>query len=169
MSDAGKHRVLAHFRKVSIMEFTVLWWHWLALGLLLVVAELVVPSFTIFWFGLGAALTGLLMLPFPGLPMSAQLAFFALFSACCTVFWFRILRPRMADRRTAGMSREAILGEPGIVIRSAAVAGDQGRIRFSVAQLGSDEWPCICREPLRQGDQARVTGINGHVLTVEKL
>ena len=32
----------------------ILWWHWIVLGIILVLMELVVPSFTIFWFGLGA-------------------------------------------------------------------------------------------------------------------
>lgn len=34
------------------MDLSVQWWHWLALGLLLVGAELIVPSFTIFGSGL---------------------------------------------------------------------------------------------------------------------
>ncbi len=152
-----------------MMGFTVLWWHWMALGLLLVLAELVVPSFTIFWFGLGAALTGLVLLFFPGLSLTGQLALFALFSAICTLLWFRVIKPRMADRSTAGMGREAVVGELGTVIKAAATPLDKGRVRFVVPVLGSEEWPCICRVPLRAGDQVRVTGIEGHVLTVEPL
>jgi membrane protein implicated in regulation of membrane protease activity len=151
------------------MTFVVQWWHWLALGLLLVGAELLVPSFTIFWFGLGAGLTGLVLLLFPGLSLTGQLALFAFFSAACTVLWFRVLKPRMADRSSAGMSREAIIGEPGTVIKATTGAHDKGRVRFVVPLLGSEEWPCICSVPLQTGDQVRVTGIEGHVLTVEKL
>ena len=150
------------------MTFAVQWWHWVALGLLLIGVELLVPSFTIFWFGLGAALTGLLLLLFPGLSLTGQLALFALFSAICTVLWFRVLKPRMADRSTAGMSREAIVGELAIVIKATAGSQDKGRVRFTVPLLGADEWPCICAAPLQAGDQVRVTGIEGHVLTVEK-
>ena len=151
------------------MEFSMQWWHWLALGLLLVGAELIMPSFTIFWFGLGAGLTGLLLLLFPGLSLTAQLALFALLSAGCTLFWFRVLKPRMLDRSTAGMSREAILGELALVIKGANCPQDKGRVRFTVPLLGSDEWPCICAQSLQAGDQVRVSGIEGHVLTVEKL
>ncbi|APG27745.1 hypothetical protein A7E78_07785 [Syntrophotalea acetylenivorans] len=150
------------------MEFSMQWWHWLALGLLLVGAELIVPSFTIFWFGLGAGFTGLLLLLFPGLSLTAQLALFALFSAGSTIFWFRVLKPRMADRSTAGMAREAIIGELALVIKGSASPRDKGRVRFTVPLLGSEEWPCICSESLQAGDEVRVTGIEGHVLTVEK-
>ena len=34
----------------------ILWWHWLIGGLILIGLELVIPSFTIIWFGLGAVL-----------------------------------------------------------------------------------------------------------------
>ena len=51
-------------------EPTVLWWHWLAFGLVLVGAELVVPSFTIVWFGLAACLVGVLLLLVPSMPVT---------------------------------------------------------------------------------------------------
>ena len=41
------------------------WWHWIVLGIALVIAELAVPAFFIIWFGLGALLVGLAMLAVP--------------------------------------------------------------------------------------------------------
>ena len=35
-----------------------LWWHWIVFGLCLGMAELVLPSFFIIWFGLGAPADG---------------------------------------------------------------------------------------------------------------
>jgi membrane protein implicated in regulation of membrane protease activity len=36
------------------MDMQMLYWHWLVFGILLVIAEIFIPSFTIMWFGLGA-------------------------------------------------------------------------------------------------------------------
>ena len=66
------------------------------------------------------------------------------------------------------MSHEAIVGETGMMLRGVASHLDRGRIRFAVPVLGAEEWDCISRDALRAGDYARVTGIEGHVLTVEK-
>ena len=33
------------------MTFTLLYWHWLVFGMILIIAEIFIPSFTIFWFG----------------------------------------------------------------------------------------------------------------------
>ena len=40
------------------MELEMLYWHWLVLGVVLIVAEIFIPSFTILWFGLGALVVG---------------------------------------------------------------------------------------------------------------
>lgn len=151
------------------MAISLQWWHWLAFGLVLIGAELLVPSFTIFWFGLGAILTGLMVLLFPELSLAGQLVLFGVFSVAWTIFWFRILKPRMIDRSLAGMSGEAILGEQAFVIKGTLSPQDKGRIRFTVPLLGSEEWTCRCEETLQAGDQVRVSGMVGHVLTVEKM
>ena len=36
------------------MNYNIEPWHWLILGLILMVLEIFIPSFTIFWFGLAA-------------------------------------------------------------------------------------------------------------------
>jgi hypothetical protein len=38
--------------KGAAMEFHPQYWHWLVFGMVLVIAGLIIPSFTIFWFGL---------------------------------------------------------------------------------------------------------------------
>ena len=44
------------------MDIEVLYWYWMVLGLILIVAEIFIPSFTILWFGIGAMLVGMTML-----------------------------------------------------------------------------------------------------------
>jgi len=153
---------------MGVAEIHLLWWHWLAFGLVLVGAELVVPSFTIVWFGLAACLVGILLLAVPSLPLALQIFIWAAASAACTLFWFRYFKPKMADRTTSGMSREAIVGQSGMMLVGVASHLDRGRIRFAVPVLGAEEWDCISRDVLRTGDYARVTGIEGHVLNVER-
>lgn len=146
----------------------VLWWYWVVFGLVLVMLELVIPSFTIVWFGLGACCVGLVMQVFPALPFSGQLLLWAGTSAIWTVLWFRWLKPHMADRTKAGMSKDAIVGEVGIVVQAVQPPHGKGRIRFVVPLLGDEEWPCICDVSLVPGDEARVLDIDGHVLRVTK-
>ena len=141
------------------------YWHWLVFGMVLIIAELFIPSFTIFWFGLGALAVGGLLWLAPTLGLTAQLLLWAVFSALLTAFWFLFMKPRMQDKTRAGMSREALLGETGQVIREPD-GERRGLVRFSTPLLGSDEWSFICDEPVRVGDRVQIRDVSGNTLIV---
>jgi inner membrane protein len=147
---------------------TILWWYWLSFGLILICTELFVPSFTIIWFGLGACLVGLFLVLFPDSSFTVQLFTWTAASSVLTVLWFRLLKPKMLDKTTAGMSQEAILGETGMVVKSNTTPLEKGRVRFTLPVLGSEEWDYTSTDLLQPGDYVRVSGIDGHVLKVEK-
>ena len=149
------------------MNAVILYWHWLVAGMVLIMAELFMPSFTIFWFGLGALLVGLILWMIPTLALSWQLLSWALASCLFTLLWFKLIRPRMIDRTKAGLSREAVLGETGQVVKVPA-DDRRGTVRFGVPLLGSDEWPIICEKDLALGDRVRVIDISGNTLVVDK-
>jgi hypothetical protein len=73
----------------------------------------------------------------------------------------------MSDRTNAGISREAILGESGQVIKTPA-AKKHGIVRFTTPLLGADEWPFICDGAVDLGDRVSVKDISGNTLIVEK-
>ncbi len=147
---------------------TILWWYWLSFGLILISAELFIPSFTIIWFGLGACLVGLFLFLFPESAFSLQLFMWTAASSVLTFLWFRLLKPKMPDKTTAGMSQEAILGEVGMVVKANATSLEKGRVRFTLPVLGADEWDYTSADLLQPGDYARISGIDGHVLKVGK-
>ena len=149
------------------MEFTFLYWHWLAFGMLLIIAELFIPSFTIIWFGLGAILVGLILLVVPDLSLNWQLFLWAIASIGFTFLWFQFLKPLMVDKTKAGLSREAALGESGQVIKT-PIEGERGIVRFSTPLLSAEEWPFICDQEVVAGDRVFVRDVSGNTLIVEK-
>lgn len=136
----------------------ILWWHWILLGCVLVLLELVVPSFTIFWFGLGALLIGVLLLLFPELSVAAQIFWFAVTSLAFSVLWFRVLRPRM-QKPTSEQSLRAAIGQSGIAATSVASPSDIGRVAFSIPVAGYESWDYQADEPIATGNRVRVIEI----------
>jgi membrane protein implicated in regulation of membrane protease activity len=149
------------------MEFKIFYWYWLVFGMLLIIAEIFIPSFTVFWFGLGAIMVALIVWLVPEMAVSWQLFVWAIASILFTVLWFKFFKPLMTDRTKAGISREAILGESGQVIKTPE-AGRRGIVRFTTPLLGSDEWPFICEEKVVSGDRVFVKDVSGNTLMVEK-
>ncbi len=80
------------------MNITVQYWHWLVFGMILIMAELFVPSFTIFWFGLGGLVVAGLLLLFSDISFTWQLFIWAIASCAFTFLWFKFIRPMMTDQ-----------------------------------------------------------------------
>ncbi len=149
------------------MEIKLLWWYWVAFGMLLMLAEIFVPSFTIFWFGLAALVVAVLLGVSPDIAFSWQLTCWAFASILFTILWFRYVKPTMIDRTKAGISKEAVLGETGQVIRLPR-EGVRGLVRFVMPLLGNDEWEFLCNEELALGDRVMVVDVSGNTLVVIK-
>jgi hypothetical protein len=143
------------------------YWHWLVFGMMLIIAELFIPSFTIFWFGLAGLIVGGVLLVAPDTTFTWQLFLWALGACLMTFLWFKLFKPLMADRTKAGISREAILGVTGHVVQSPE-EGKRGVIRFATPLLGAEEWPFICEQKVAVGDRVAVTDISGNTLIVTK-
>ena len=144
------------------------WWYWIIAGICLVGLELIVPSFTIIWFGLGALVVGILTFAWPAFPVAGQVFLWSVASIFFTVMWFRYLKPN-GNRTRAGMSKEGIVGESGIIIRGSGDSYGRGTVKFRISVLGADEWVCYAEEVLKVGDSVRVVDIEGQILKVEKI
>jgi inner membrane protein len=155
------------FAKDRAMGLHLEYWHWVVFGMILILAELVVPSFTILWFGLAGLIVGGVLLVAPATPFTWQLFLWALGACLMTFLWFKLFKPLMADRTKAGISREAIVGETGQVI-SAPDAGQRGVVRFATPLLGAEEWPFICEQNVEVGDRVAVHDISGNTLLVRR-
>lgn len=147
------------------MNFIFEPWHWFVLGILLILSELLLPAFAALWFGIAAIVVSLLFWLFPSMSFTAQMVSWIVLSIACTVFWFKYIKPLSIDRTKAGLSREATIGQTGMVILN--LEHDMVKVRFQMPLLGSDEWDCRTTAAVNIGDRVRVTDILGNQLVVQ--
>lgn len=139
------------------------WWHWAVGGLALIVAELVVPSFVLIWFGVGALAVALLM-ALTAIGLTAQLAIWLVVSITLVAAWFKVFRPNMHKTRI-GMADAGVIGEIGVLVRDVAPF-EKGQVRFQKPILGDDVWECIADEAIRNGERVRVLEVEGSFMKV---
>ena len=142
------------------------YWHWLVLGMVLMVAEMFTATFVALWFGAAAVVTGAVAWLFPSMTLTGQLLTWTLLSATLCVGWFWKIRPLMKDKTTAGLADREAIGAVGVVVAPQADTG-RGTVRFTPALLGTEDWAFISNDAtLGKGDTVRVTGIVGNALQV---
>ena len=149
------------------MDLVLLYWHWIVFGLALMVTEVFLGSFFIFWFGAAATFVGLLLVPFRELSETTQIMIWAITSTAFALAWFKIIKPLNVDKTKAGLSREALVGEIGQVLK-VPTGEKRGKVRFPAPLIGSDEWLIISQDELNIGDRVSVVDLSGNSLIVKK-
>ena len=117
------------------------------------------------WLGAAAVIVGIIGLMVP-INFTVALIIWAVLSALFIYLWHQFISPRLIDRTTAGLSREAIVGQVGMVTFYDQSEG-RGRIKFPAPIVGNDEWEFIYSEPLANGDKVQVIDLSGNSLIVQ--
>jgi len=150
----------------NAMELVLEPWHWFVLGIILMLSELILPAFAALWFGIAAIMVGVLLWLFPIMCLNIQIVMWIILSILCTILWFKFIKPLSIDKTKAGLSREATIGQIGMVIQ-VGLTHDQVVVRFALPVLGADEWNCRSLSPVEVGDRVRVVDIMGNDLVVQ--
>ena len=132
---------------------------WLSIGIVMCIAEMIVPGVFLLWLGIAALLTGMVVFILP-IPLAAQLLLFAVLSVASVYAgrrWSGSLEipsddPLLNDR----LAR--LVGEPVVV--EEAIVGGRGRVR-----VGDGVWPATGADAAA-GTRLTVTGAANGVLTV---
>jgi inner membrane protein len=141
----------------------ILWWHWLVLGLLLVVAELVsAGGFYIIFFGVGAIIVGLLSASGAAGPGWAQLLLFAGVSVTgLLLFRSRLLRWFQVDPQAPAV--DAIVGEVCHATEELA-PGAVGQVELRGSAWSARNASSVA---LARGTRCRVVRVDGLMLYIE--
>lgn len=138
------------------------WWHWLVLGLLLVLFELATPGgFYIVFFGIGAVIVGILAGTGVVGPVWTQILLFGVLSVTSLLlFRSRVLRMMQVDPQLPPVDQ--LVGEVGVVL-TAMAPGDVGKV-----ELRGSAWNArnVSDGVLGAGVRSRVLRVDGLTLMV---
>lgn len=140
---------------------TLSYWHWLVLGVVLVILEILSPGVFFLWLGIAAGGVGLVLMLWAGISWPYQLLLFALFSLITVVASRRYFRrfPIATDEPRLNRRGEQYLGRTFTL--SAPILNGVGRIR-----VDDTTWK-ITGPDCPAGSRVRVDGVDGVVLQVQ--
>ena len=142
------------------------WWHWMVVGVGLVLLELAIPAFFVIWFGLGAIIVGLVLIVAASLPIGGQISIWIGASIAFIVLWVKVFRAHV-HRTRVGLSTGQFSGETGLVTREIRPF-QKGQIRFQKPILGAESWEAIADEEIAAGERVQVLDVEGQILKVAK-
>ncbi|MCB1858416.1 MAG: NfeD family protein [Gammaproteobacteria bacterium] len=139
----------------------IVYWHWLALGVLLVILEAFSPGVFLIWLGIAAAVVGGALWLFPDLAWELQLWLFAVFSVTTILLWRERLRrhPTPSDQPKLNRRGEQYVGR--LFTLNEPIVNGLGKIR-----VDDSTWK-VAGQDCGPGTRVRVTGVDGVVLKIE--
>lgn len=141
----------------------ILYWHWLAFGLGLLLLEMFLPTgFALIWIGAAALLVGALAWLLPGLGWQVEVVLFAIGSIASFLLWKRLrpLNSHVSDQPTLNRRGHSYVGRT-FTLNEPVVNG--------VGKLHVDDSQWRINGPdLPAGSQVRVVAADGATLRVER-
>ena len=143
------------------------YWHWLALGVLLMLVEILVPGVVFLWLGIAGVLTGLLLAVVSDMGWQVQLVVFAVLSVMSIFLGRRFVASRQGptDHPTLNRRGRSMVGTRA-TLRDATVSG-RGRIR-----IGDTMWALRLASPdgeLPADTEVTVVEVDGVTLVVREV
>ena len=137
-------------------------WHWWILGLMLAVVEVLAPGAFFMWFGLAAAVTGLILLVLPGLDWQYQLIAFAILAVAAVIVGRSVMRRRNRLRAPSSLNRRGEQYVGRVFTVEQAIVNGRGSIRVDDS-IWRAEGPDTAA-----GESVRVVKAGSSVLRVER-
>ena len=146
-----------------LFDFLILWWHWIVLGLVLLIIEVNTGTFLFAGFAVAALFTGLIDLALKT-GFTTELVLWSIFSVIAFVVWKRYFKKE--PYQSIGQSDSAV-GKKGKVTEAISPQ-KRGKVRFEVPLHGNSEWVATADSVIEPGEEVVVVEVLGQMIKVKK-
>ncbi|NOZ90177.1 MAG: NfeD family protein [Epsilonproteobacteria bacterium] len=150
---------------LEFLATTLLWWHWIAFGLLLLIIEIFTGTFIMLGLGIAAAIVGVsdfILI----LSLNKELLLWVIVSIVTITILFKYFKDN-TPKDKSGQSDYAI-GTKGIV-EEPIEANGRGKVKFNTPILGNTIWYATAKEDIPILTPVKVVDIKGQLIEVEKI
>jgi membrane protein implicated in regulation of membrane protease activity len=140
-----------------------IWWIWMAMAALFIIGEIFTAGFFLFWFGVGAAVAGVLALL--GAGAGWQWGSFIIVTAVLFAVSRRIAE-KFTKKQPKGVGADRFIGKECVVLEEIDNAKNTGRVRLKKEYWRADS---ETGEIIPEGTRVEVTRLDGTHLVVKTL
>lgn len=146
---------------IEQLDATVLWWHWIVLGMILFGLELFVGNFLMMGLGTAAMLVGVGDTLFDT-SLTQELLLWALLMTAFVIVWKRYFKePKRSSLGQSDYGMDTIG-----TVTSAIHPPQRGTVVFDEPFMGNSEWPAKADAPIEAGIKVAIKKISGQLIEV---
>ncbi|HHS84201.1 MAG TPA: NfeD family protein [Gammaproteobacteria bacterium] len=149
---------------LELLNDSVLWWHWIVIGLVLLAAEMMTGTFLLLGLGIAAILVGAVDL-LSNISFTTELLLWLVFSVVAMGIWFKWFRVESVSRSGQSNYRLDTLG----TVLEEITPHQRGKVAFDVPVLGNTTWHATARTEIPKGARVKIVQVTGQLIEVEQI
>ncbi len=149
---------------IAFLNETVLWWHWIVLGVMLLIVEMSIGTFFMLGLGVAAIVVGIIDVQM-GTSFTVELSIWMVLSLLAIAAWFKWFREDPITESGQSNYRLDTLGSVQDEIRPHS----RGKVKFDTPVLGNTVWHATSKVDIDENTRVKIVQINGQLIEVEPL
>lgn len=149
---------------IALVNEAIVWWHWIALGFILLILEMGTGTFVILGLGVAAVIVGVLDLLVP-MTFLNQILTWIVLSLISLWAWKKWMKtPHVSNTGQSDHSLDTL----GTVTQEIH-PNKRGKVTFDTPVLGNTSWHATSTGHIEKGARIKIDEINGQLITVNKI
>jgi len=149
---------------ITLLNETIVWWHWLALGFILLMLEMSTGTFVMFGLAVASIIVGLLDYITP-ITFQNQILLWIVLSSLSFWAWKKWVKiPQVSNTGQSDHTLDTL----GTVTKEIH-PHQRGKVTFDTPVLGNTSWHATATEEIEKGARIKIVEINGQLITVSKI
>ena len=149
---------------LEFLSTNLLWWHWIAFGLILLTLEMFSGTFLMLGLGTSAIIVGVIEVLFP-MTLEIQLTIWLILSVVTIAWWFKYMRDNRVEQ--TGQSNYTL--ETKGTVTKTIEPNSRGEVKFDLPVLGNTTWVATSKERLDINSRVKIIEVKGQLIEVASL
>lgn len=149
---------------ITLLNETILWWHWIIFGIILLILEMNIGTFFMLGLGVAAIIVGILDAAVET-SFTMELSIWMILSILAIMAWFKWFRENpITDSGQSNYRLDTL----GIVVEDIQ-PHSRGKVTFDSPVLGNTSWHATSKVDIDKNTRVKIVEINGQLIQVEPL
>lgn len=149
---------------IVFLNETILWWHWIVFGIVLLILEMTIGTFFMLGLGISAILVGVIDTLF-NTSFAQELSIWMILSLLAIGAWFKWFKEEPITESGQSNYRLDTLG----VVTENIQPHSRGKVTFDTPVLGNTSWHATSKVDIDKNTRIKIVQINGQLIEVEPL
>ena len=149
---------------IALLNETIVWWHWIVIGFILLILELNTGTFVMLGLGVAAIAVGLLDISMQT-SFTAEIITWSVLSIVSIWAWKKWMKtPHVSNTGQSDHTLDT-LG----TVTDDIHPHQRGKVTFDTPVLGNTSWHATSTQEIAKGSRIKIVEINGQLIAVEKI